>query len=295
MKQQLRGTFALLFATVIWGSAFISQSVGMDYIGPFTFQAIRCFLAVFTLVPIIFLAEIPSQGLKASLKQWMDPKLLKAGLICGLALFVAASLQQIGIIYTSAGKSGFLTAMYIVMVPIFGIFWGKKPSKTILLSVFLSVVGLYMLSCAGESGIGLGDLALIGCAMAFAVQILCIDHFAGQVNGLRLNCVQALVVSILSLPMMLLTETVTIDAIVPCALPLLHAGVLSMGIAYSLQIYGQKHLAPAPAALIMSLESVFAALGGWLLLQESMSIVELMGCFFVFAAVIFSQLPEKRN
>ena len=295
MKQQIRGTFALLFATVIWGSAFISQSVGMDYIGPFTFQAIRCFLAILTLLPVIFLSEVPSLGIKASLKQWLDPKLLKSGLLCGLALFVAASLQQIGIIHTSAGKAGFLTAMYIVMVPIFGIFLGRKPGKLILISVGLSVVGLYLLSCTGETGIGLGDLALIGCAIAFALQILCVDRFASEVNGLRLNCIQSLVVTVLSLPFMFFGENLSLDNILACSLPLLHAGVLSMGIAYSLQIYGQKHLAPAPAALIMSLESVFAALGGWLLLQESMTAVELTGCALMFAAVIFSQLPDKKK
>lgn len=295
MKKQIKGSLALLLATVIWGSAFISQSVGMDYIGPFTFQAIRCALAVVTLIPGILLTELPSLGLRASMKLWLDPALLKSGLICGLALFVAASLQQIGIIHTSAGKAGFLTAMYIVLVPILGIFLGKKPGKPIVFSVILSVIGLYLLSCTGETGIGLGDLALIGCAIAFAVQILCVDHYAGRVSGLRLNCIQALVVTVLSVPFMLLGESPSIETIVPCALPLLHAGVLSMGIAYSLQIYGQKHLPPAPAALIMSLESVFAALGGWLFLKEAMATEELIGCVLVFSAVILSQFPDKQK
>lgn len=295
MKTPIRGSLALLLATVIWGSAFISQSVGMDYIGPFTFQAIRCGLAVVTLIPAILLTELPSMGFRASLKLWLDPALLRSGLICGLALFVAASLQQIGIIYTSAGKAGFLTAMYIVLVPIFGIILGKKPGKSIIFSVILSVIGLYLLSCTTETGIGLGDLTLIGCAIAFAVQILCVDRYAGRVSGLRLNCIQALVVTLLSLPIMLLGESPSVETIMPCTLPLLHAGVLSMGIAYSLQIYGQKHLSPAPAALIMSLESVFAALGGWLFLKESMTSEELIGCALVFSAVILSQVPKRQK
>ena len=206
------------------------------------------------------------------------------------AQLVAASLQQVGLVYTDAGKAGFITAMYIVLVPVIGLFLRRKPPKTIVLSVLLAVVGLYLLSCVGASGINLGDLLLMGCALAFAVQITIIDRVSHELDGLRLNCIQALVVTVLSLPPMLLTETVEGASILACWPSLAFAGILSMGVAYTLQIVGQKHLEPAAASLIMSLESVFAALGGWLVLKETMTGWELTGCALVFAAVILSQL-----
>jgi len=295
MKQKLKGSALLLLATVIWGNAFVAQSVGMDYIGPFTFQAIRCALAVIFLAPVTFLFECKHSSFSASCSRWRDPKLWKAGIICGCALFMATSLQQIGLIYTDAGKSGFLTAMYIVLVPIFGVFIGRKPPKAAVFSVILAVIGLYFLSFAGMSGIQLGDLALIGCAVAFAVQILCIDRFADALDGLRLNCVQALTVAVISVPFMLLTEKVVFRNILDCWLPLAFAGVLSMGVAYSLQITGQKLLEPTTASLLMSTESVFAVLGGWLLLQETMTKWEILGCVLILGAVLISQLPEKRK
>ena len=291
MKQKLRGSFALLFATLIWGSAFIAQSVGMDHIGPFTFQAVRCGLAVLFLV---FLSWIFDKGDPSRFRaKWADPRLWKAGLICGCALFVAASLQQVGLVYTDAGKAGFLTAMYIVLVPVLGFFLGQKPPRSTFFSVILAVGGLYLLSCMGVSRINMGDLYMIGCALAYAVQITCVDRCAGDLDGLRLNCVQALVVTVLSIPFMCLTETVELGSILSCWLPLCYAGILSMGVAYTLQIVGQKALEPAPAALIMSLESVIAVLCGWLILKETMTATELLGCGLVFAAVIISQLPEK--
>lgn len=293
MKKQLQGALALLGATVIWGSAFIAQSVGMDLIGPFTFQAIRCSLAVLFLFPLTILFDFKI-GIKKSLAKWCNRKLWIAGIVCGSALFVAASLQQVGLVYTDAGKAGFLTAMYIVLVPILGIFLHRKPGINAVFSVILAVIGLYLLSCVGSSGINIGDLLLIGCALAFAVQILLIDTFAADLDGLRLNCVQALVVAILSVPFVVFTEEVNFQNILACWLPLAFAGVLSMGVAYTLQIVGQKKLEPTPASLIMSLESVFAALGGWLVLHETMTTLELSGCVLVFAAVIVSQLPAKK-
>lgn len=295
MNRQLKGTLSLLLATVIWGFAFIAQSVGMDLIGPFTFQAVRCALAVLFLIPCTFLLEMGKCSPAQSLGKWFCPDLWKAGLICGGALFVAASLQQIGLIYTDAGKAGFLTAMYIVLVPVLGLFLKRKPPKSTFLSVPMAVLGLYLLSCAGVSQVNIGDICLMGCALAFAVQINCIDRFAGSVDGFRLNCIQSLVVSLLSVPFMLFTETVDMGNLTACWMPLLFAGVLSMGVAYSLQIIGQKDLEPTLASLIMSLESVFAALGGWWLLQERMSGTELLGCVLVFAAVVLSQLPSKRG
>lgn len=293
MKKQLQGTLALLGATVIWGSAFIAQSVGMDLIGPFTFQAIRCSLAVLFLIPLSMLLD-HKIGIRRSVQQWKNPKLWKSGIICGGALFIATSLQQIGLIYTDAGKAGFITALYIVLVPILGLFVHRKPGILAVISVVLAVIGLYLLSCMGVTQINIGDLFLMGCALAFAVQILMIDSFAPDLDGLRLNCVQALVVAVLSIPFMLFRETLNLQSILDCWLPLAFAGILSMGVAYTLQIEGQKQLEPTTASLIMSLESVFAALGGWLILNERMTAWELSGCALVFAGVIISQIPVKK-
>lgn len=293
MKKQIRGSLSLLLATVIWGFAFIAQSVGMERMGPFTFQAVRCALAVLFLIPCAFLLDGKACGFAGSMEKWKDPALWKAGLLCGFALFTAASFQQIGLVYTDAGKAGFITAMYIVLVPVLGLFWKRRPPRTAAVSVALAVTGLYLLSCMGVTEINRGDLCLMACALAFAVQIICIDRFAGNLDGVRLNCVQSLVVSVLSVPFVALTETVDAANLLSCWMPLCFAGILSMGVAYTLQIVGQKALDPTPAALIMSLESVFAALGGWWLLKETMSGWEILGCGLMFAAVILSQLPTR--
>ena len=292
MKKQLKGSLALLCGTFIWGSAFIAQSVGMDLIGPFTFQAIRCALAVIFLFLMTLFFDFKI-GMTKSLAKWKNKQLWIAGGVCGAALFVAASLQQVGLIYTDPGKAGFLTAMYIVLVPMLGIFIHKKPGLNAVFSVALALVGLYLLSFMGVTTINVGDLLMIGCALAFAVQILLIDRFAQDLDGLRLNCVQALVVAVLSLPWMLLTEELDMNNILACWLPLCYAGILSMGVAYSLQIIGQKSLEPTTASLIMSLESVFAVLSAWLILNERLAPWELSGCILVFAAVILSQIPVK--
>ena len=291
MKKQIKGSLCLLLCTTIWGFAFIAQSVGMDKIGPFTFQAVRCALAVLFLIPCSFLMELKSCNVQESAKKWKNPTLWKVGLICGCALFVATSLQQVGLVYTDAGKAGFLTAMYIVWVPVLGIFLGQKPPVTIVFSVVMAVIGLYLLSCVGVTQINKGDLFITGCALAFAVQITCIDRFAGELDGLRLNCVQALVVTLLSIPFVFFTETVDWANVLACWKPLCFAGILSMGVAYTMQVVGQRSLEPTAASLIMSLESVFAVLGGWWLLGETMTPWEITGCVLVFAAVILSQLP----
>lgn len=295
MKKSLRGSIFLLLATVIWGSAFVSQSIGMDHIGPFTFQAIRCFLGGVILIPVIALFDLRRKDGMTFLTRWADPKLWKAGLLCGIPLFLACNLQQIGLVDTDAGKSGFLTAMYIVIVPVFGIFRRKKLSVMVPVSVAIAVAGLYFLSGFGVTSIRISDLLTIGCAFMFAIQITCIDIFAPDVDPLRLNTIQTMVCAALSALVMVFTETPTWSGITACTIPLAHTGFLSMGVAYSLQIVGQKHLEPTPAALIMSLESVFAALFGWLLLNERMTAYEVSGCVLVFAAVILSQIPTKKS
>lgn len=297
MKRQLKGSVSILIATIIWGSTFVAQSVGMDYIGPFTFQAVRCLLGAILLIPVIAIADrfVNKKDGKNFLSRWLDKKLWIAGLFCGTPLFVAANLQQMGIVDTDAGKSAFLTAMYIVFVPILGIFRGQKPTKWIPVSVALGVVGLYFLSCVGVTTIATGDLLLLGCAVAFAVQILCVDHFVSQVDPLRLNCINCLICAVLSGVVMVFTETPTWEGITGSFGALAYAGFLSMGIAYSLQIIGQKDLPPAAASLLMSLESVFAVLSGWLVLNEQLTLWEGIGCVLVFIAVILSQLPEKNK
>lgn len=293
MNKQLKGSLSLLGATVIWGTAFVAQSVGMDHIGPFTFQAARCVLAVLFLFPVSILFEAKSVGFAESMRRWKNPLLWKVGLICGCALFIAANLQQVGLVYTDAGKAGFITAMYIVLVPILGLFLHRKPPKAAVISVFIAVAGLYMLSCMGASGINIGDIYLMGCALAFAVHITVIDRLAENLDGLRLNCIQALFVAFASSAVAGTVETISWQNLAACWLPLAYTGFLSMGVAYTLQIVGQKDLEPTMASLIMSLESVFAVIGGVLILHETMTVWEILGCILVFSAVIISQIPSK--
>ena len=294
MKNKLKGILSLLLCTIIWGSAFVSQSVGMDHIGPFTFQAIRCSLAVLVLLPTIIIADRLSESNSSFAKKWKDKALWKAGILCGIPLFIACNLQQLGIAEdTDPGKSAFLTAMYIVLVPIIGIFQGKKPTKWIPMCVLLAVGGLYCLSCIGATTIKAGDLLLLGCALAFAVQIVLIEKYAPAVDPLRLNAIQAAICAVLSAVIMVFTEKTNLQSITACTLPLLHAGVLSMGVAYSLQIIGQKHLESTASSLIMSLETVFAVLFGWLIMEKILTKWEVIGCSLMFIAVILSQLPDK--
>ena len=288
MKQKMKGIIALLVATLIWGSTFVAQSVGLDLIEPFTFQVGRTVLAVPFMI-ILLLIQNP----KDFLSSWNNPKLWKAGILCGAALFAASGLQQMGMVHTDAGKSGFLTAMYIILVPLLGIFLKRKPSNTIYISVILAVAGLYLLSCVGVTTINSGDLMLLGCALAFAFQILFVEIFGKGLNGVQLNCAQCIVNGILSTIVMLLFEEPNMEAITACWLPLMYAGILSMGVAFTLQIVGQKYLDSAPASIIMSLESVFAVLAGWLILHETMTTAETIGCILMFVAVILSQLTES--
>ena len=295
MKKRLYGSFLLLVGTFIWGTAFVAQSVGMDYIGPITFQAVRSFIGVTALFPMIYLMDLRRDGGKTFKAKWLDGHLWKTGFWCGIALFVASGLQQVGLVYTDAGKAGFITAMYIVLVPILGLLFRQKVTPLVWLSVALAVVGLYLLSAAGVSEVNFGDLLLMGCAAAFAVQITLVDRLSQNLDGLRLNYVQFLVNALISTVIMFLFEKPVLENILACAVPLLYTGVMSSAVAYSLQIIGQQHLEPAPASLIMSLESVIAALSGWALLGERMTATELWGCALVFLGVILSQMPDKKN
>lgn len=295
MKQQIKGSILLLIGTIIWGTAFVAQSVGMEYIGPFTFQAVRSWIAVCAIYPTIFLMERGKQDGNTFFSRWNNPHLWKTGLFCGLALFLASGLQQVGLVYTDPGKAGFITAMYIVLVPVLGLFLGQRAGLNIWVSVALAVAGLYLLSAFGVSTVNIGDLLLMGCACAFAVQIILVDRLGKSLDGLRLNFVQFLVNAVISTAIMFLAETPDWRNILACAVPLLYTGVLSSAVAYSLQILGQQLLPPAPASLIMSLESVFAVIAGWVLLDQGLTPSEGLGCVLVFAGVILSQWEPKKQ
>ncbi len=294
MNKKLSGSIMLLLATVIWGSAFVSQNIAMQYMGPFSFQAIRCALAVIGLIPVVDVFDHFQKDGKTFFARWKNKKLWIAGILCGVPLFLACNLQQVGLVDTDPGKSGFLTAMYIVIVPIIGIFRKKKPSVMVPFSVIIAVIGLYFLSCVGVTSISSGDLLILACALMFAIQITFVDIFAQDVDALRLNTIQALVCTVLSAALALITkETVTLQGLWDCKLPLAHVGFLSMGAGYALQIMGQKHLDPTVSSLIMSLESVFAVVFEMLILHQFLEGWEILGCTLVFIAVILSQIEWK--
>ncbi len=293
MKKQLQGSFSLLLAVIIWGSTFVAQSMGMDHVGPFTFQAIRCGLGAIGLLPVIFLFDRKKNDGKDFASRFTDKQLWKAAICCAIPLFFATNLQQMGIVSTDAGKSAFLTAMYIVFVPLIGLAFRRKPSPMVPVAVVIAVIGLYFLSCYGVTSINIGDIYLVGCAVAFAFQIIFIDKYANAVDPLRLNCLQAAFCAVGSAIVMVFTETVTLAGIQGSWWGMCYAGFLSMGAAYTLQILGQKNMEPTLASLIMSLESVVAVLCGALFLREQLTQWETIGCILVFVAVVLSQIPAK--
>ncbi|MCC8104350.1 MAG: DMT family transporter [Clostridiales bacterium] len=316
-KKSLCNPLLLLLTAAIWGAAFVAQSVGMDYVEPFTFNFARSIIGGIVLLPCIaFLDKKKSRESESSTQkkkksehsapeqrmncakpagdQNTDRRTLAlGGVCCGAALFVASSLQQIGIQYTTVGKAGFITAMYIILVPVFGIFRKKKVGAKIWLCVLLAVAGLYLLCMTEGITVGSGDLLVLLCAAVFAVHILVIDHFSPLTDGVRLSCIQFFVCGLLSGVGMLLFETPSIGAILQAWLPIGYAGVLSCGVVYTLQIVAQKGMDPTVASLILSMESVFSVLFGWLLLGQSLVPRELSGCVLMFAAIILAQLPDK--
>lgn len=291
MNKKLRGNLLLVLTAFIWGVAFVAQTVGMDYVGPFTFGFTRYILGGCVLIPVILFRDRISGISEAEDKR----TLFIGGACCGIALFVGSTLQQFGILYTTAGKAGFITALYIVIVPFLGIFMGKMAGKRLWVSVFLVAAGMYFLCINEEFRIGRGELLVFLCAFAFAGHILVIDHFSEKVNGVKMSCVQFFVCGILSAVGMLLFETPSAAAVTGAWIPILYAGVMSSGVAYTLQIVAQKDTDPTVASLIMSLESVFAVLAGWVLLGQKLSLKEILGCVLAFAGIILAQLPEKNN
>jgi len=291
-KQQgkLTGAAMLLFASMIWGVAFVAQSAGMDYVGPYTFTAVRSALAALALGVLIFIFDRVGISPKNT-----DRKLLwRAGLVLGVVMTVASNLQQIGLVTTSAGKAGFITSLYIVFVPIFGLFIKRKPHFMLWFCVLLALAGLYFLSIQENFSVSTGDLLVLACAVVFTFQILLVDHFAPKVDIIRLNCIQFAVMAVLSGIPMLLFEQPKFSAISDAWLPIVYAGVFSGCGAYTLQMLGQRRVEPTTASLLLSPENVFAMIAGWLILGQKLSPRELFGCALVFVAIISSQLPWER-
>lgn len=286
-----------LLAAFIWGTAFVAQSVSADHIGAFTFNAARSVIAFIFL--FILCAILRKRKLKIAKAENATPILTKdlviGGLGCGTALTVAAFFQQKGLETTTSGKAGFITALYIVIVPILGIFLKKKAPKIIWLSILLAVAGLYCLCITEGFSITSGDFYILLCAFCFSGHILIIDYFTQRVDGTELSCAQFLVVTVLSSIGMILTETVSVEAILICIGPILYVGVFSSGVAYTLQILAQKDSDPTVVSLLLSLESVFATIAGAVILHDRMSEKEYLGCILMLGAVVLAQLPEKKK
>ena len=287
-----KNAFMLFLTAFIWGTAFVAQSVGMDYLGPFGFNGIRSLIGGVALLPCIYILG----KINKNSNEKGDVKTLAAGgICCGLALFAASSMQQIGIQYTTAGKAGFITAFYIVLVPVFGIFLGKKTGWKIWLAVALALAGLYFLCITESFSVGRGDIYVFIGALLFTVHILVIDYFAPRTDGVKMSCIQFFVAGILSMFPLAAFETTTVEGIMRSWGPLLYAGVLSCGVAYTLQIIGQKNMNPTVASLILSLESCISVLAGWAILGEQLSVREGVGCILMFAAIVLAQIPEKQS
>lgn len=285
-----------MLAAFIWGTAFVAQSVGADYVEPFTFNAARSAVAFLFLLALcgVFRA-VRGRDSQAAAAVGSRKELVLGGVCCGLALTVATNLQQKGLETTTSGKAGFITALYIVIVPIAGMFLGKKAPKIIWISVVLAVAGLYCLCITEEFTITSGDFYILLCAFCFTVHILVIDHFTQRVDGVAMSCIQFLTVAVLSAAGMLLTESPTLEALWICAGPILYVGIFSSGVAYTLQILAQKDSNPTVVSLLLSLESVFATLSGAVILGDTMSGKEYFGCVLMLAAVVLAQLPEPRK
>ena len=294
-KNPLKGASLLILGSFIWGTTFVAQSMGTNHLNAFSFNCIRNFIGVFALIPVLFI-QLYTQNANmnsAQIKKVFTKDLLLGGFICGTALCLASNFQQMGIEHSTVGKSAFITTLYIVLVPLLGLFFKKKLSPQIWCGVLLAMIGLYLLCMKDEAFVlTTGDIYLLLCAFFFTIQITAVDYYAPKVNCIALSMMQFLTTAILSGIGMLFTELPTMENIIGALFPLLYAGVLSSGIAYTFQIIGQKHLAPTVASLIMSLESVFATLAGWIVLHEILSTKELIGCGLVFAAVVLTQLPS---
>lgn len=292
--KKFRGSLLLLIASFIWGTAFVAQSIGSE-LGAFSFVAARNMVGFLFLLVVSFIVDTARKKTKVKNPVYENKIYLKGGFIGGLALFVAMILQQVGLEHTSAGKAGFLTALYIVIVPIFGIVLKKKVGLKIWISVVIATVGTYFLSVTEDFTIGIGDLSIILCAVVFSIHILIIDHYSPKTDAIKLSAVQFLVCSLICIVLSAILEKPTLAQILAVTGPILYTGIMSSGIAFTLQIIAQSETPPAIASLIMSLESVFAVLAGWVILSEVLNTKEVIGCILVFTAVILAQIPIEQK
>lgn len=287
---KLKNSLLLLLTATIWGVAFVAQSAGMDYMGPFTFNFARCIIGGLVLIPLIFMAD---RRTAEPVREKENTKLLAAGgVCCGVALCLASNFQQFGIQYTTVGKAGFITSCYIVIVPVLGLFFRKRCSPLVWVAVLLSVVGLYRLCMTGGDGeINRGDLLVLVCAFLFSIHILVIDHFSPMVDCVKMSCIQFLVSGLLSGVAMLIWEKPEFSQFTAAWAPVLYAGVMSCGVGYTLQIVGQKSISPTVASLILSLEASISVVAGWAILGQRMDGQQIQGCVIMFAAIILAQIP----
>ena len=299
---KVRNSLLLLLTAFIWGTAFVAQSVGMDYVGPFTYTCVRSLIAGIMLIPCIAFLNKVNPNLEEkkicqdeTKKKAYQKTLLIGGICCGAALGVASSLQQIGILHTTVGKAGFITTFYIIIVPIIGLFFKKRCGLNVWIGVVFALAGLYFLCITEGFSIGYGDTMVFLCALAFSIHILVIDHFTGLVDGVKMSCIQFFVAAIVSGIGMVLFENPALGNTLAAWLPILYAGALSSGVGYTLQIIGQKGMNPTIASLILSLESVISVLAGMVVLGESLTSREILGCVLMFIAIILAQLPEKKK
>lgn len=299
MNKQLRGSLILLLTAFIWGTAFAAQSQGVDRMGPLGFNAIRNYIGFLVLIPVIFGIRKAQKGKDYNFKNefseiFSNKKLLIGGLLCGIALCVASNSQQVGIKYVSfLGKAGFLTALYIVLVPIAGLFFGKKVGKLVFAGLVFALTGLYLLCINQKLIFEFADIMLIACALVFTIQIMLVDKYAPQVDPVALACIEFFVNAVLTTIPMLMFENNTLADIKAAAIPLLYTGVFSSGVAYTLQMVGQRDLNPTVASLIMSLEAVISVLAGIVVLGDRPSGREILGCIMMFIGVILAQIPDK--
>ena len=295
MNKQIRSSMLLLITAVIWGVAFVAQDVGMDYWTPFTFNGMRSLIGAVVLLPFIFMRD-KNKGEERC--KWSNPTLIKGGVLCGIALCVATSFQQFGILYSneSAGKAGFITAFYIVLVPIFGIFLKKRCPLNAWIAAAIAVVGLYVLCIPQGVGfkIEFADMLVFVCALVFTMQILVIDHFSPKVDGVKMACIQFLTMSVISFACATVTNGWSFSFEANAWIAVLYAGVLSSGVAYTLQIVAQKDLNPTVASLIMSLEACVSVIAAWIILGDAMNSRQILGCIIMFFAIILAQIPTRK-
>jgi drug/metabolite transporter (DMT)-like permease len=288
--QTLKSDALLLLASAIWGFGFVAQRVGMDYVGPFLFNGVRFALGGLVLLPLILKNGIRENTSADNLPRTDNKTMIFGGSLLGVTIFIAASLQQVGLVYTTAGNAGFITGLYVVIVPILGLFWGQHPNAGTWIGALLAAIGLYFLSVTHEFTISFGDLLELIGAFVWAAQILIVGWLSPKTDSLKLAVIEFSACSLLSLITAFIKEDIVFQGLVQAAIPILYGGVLSVGVAFTLQVVAQRNAHPAHAAILFSLESVFAAFGGWLFLNETISTRGLLGCALMLSGMLLSQL-----